>query len=74
MTRTVPFGGANRPRVVKMTASQSTTTTTSGMETELPFWATSSHRVSESSPTSPSARPWRKRWRSSAGWSPWMAS
>ena len=50
VTMTVPFGGAKRPKLMKMAASHDTTTMSNGMEMELlSDWRNSSHRLSRSS-------------------------
>lgn len=72
-TTTVLLEGANRPKLVKMTASHKLTTTSRGAEIELPAYSNSSQRICPRSVTIWMAWDLRARCSSSAGDNFWIA-
>ena len=64
---TAALKGANMPKLVKMTASQKTSTTKNGIGMELSACSSSSERVRPGSEAICSAWPWTERWKSLRG-------
>ena len=71
---TVAFKGAKRPKLMKITVSQRTSTTSNGMETEVACCAYINQRVFPISTAILNAWPWSERCVSFFGESPWIFS
>ncbi len=71
---TVALNGAKRPKLMKMTVSQRTSTTSNGMETEVIACSYINQRVFPRSIAIFNAWPWSERCASFFGESPWIFS